>query len=419
MRYRLLVLAVLATPACSPGGSNAAPGTPTLRVAAGPDAGARLRTLLDTLRGPVRVLLEEGRYVLEPVPFSDPSCGNCTDASETVPATRALRLSGEDVTLEGAGAEATVLETRAGYGVLIEDCEGCALRGVTVTGGVRDPDGRATDAGVVVRASRAVVEDCVVRDNLGDSATVHTVVVGVAGVAVREGADLTLRRCRILRNSWDGVALYRDARARIEHNVVDGVDAASGARMGGGRGVGIGLTWNASATVEGNLVARYWKGIGVFVDARAEVRENAVEDVLTWGIAYWAAGDGAPVAVIERNVVYGTGACGVSVDRSSAVAEGADPGHLVGNALVDTGRDERYDGGEPYCYQRPIARHAVPAGFEIADNVVHDVRQPGEAWPVEETVDEASFRDSVAPLLEALRDRPALAGSRFLKDFGG
>jgi len=287
---------------------------------------------------------------------------------------------------------------------------------VTVTDGERDPDGRATDAGVVIRRGHVALSDCAVENNLGDSAVVHTVVVGVAGVGVREEGGLELTRCRIVRNSWDGVALYRGAHAVIRDNLIDGVDRASGGRMGGGRGVGIGLTWNARATVEGNHVTRYWKGIGVFVDARARVTENVVEDVLTWGLAYWAAGGGHPVAEIADNVVFRTGACGVIVDGATAAPD--DPGSLEGNIFVRTGQDPRYDPGEPYCAQRPIARHAVPAGFHVADNLIFDVRQPGDA-PREPVLDEAGFRAAAAPLVARLRDRPALRDARFLLFYDG
>lgn len=324
------------------------------------------------------------------------------------------------IVLEGDALDPSTvtLDTRASYGVLFDGCRGCTLRGVTVTGATRDPDGRATSAGVVVREGSVQLTDCRIAENLGDSAVIHGgVIAGVAGVAVRERGDLSLRNCEVTRNSWDGVALYRDARALITDNVIDGVDAASGARHGGGRGVGIGATWNARVVAEGNLVTRYWKGIGAFVDADAEIRENVVEDILTWGIAYWGAGGGQPVARIERNAVYRTGACGVSVERTGDPPS-TDPGHLRANLIVDTGRNEGYDSGEPYCWQRPIARHAVPEGFEIDGNFVHDVRQPG-AWPLEPVLDRAAFLDAAGPVLDALRARPALGRSAFLDAYPG
>ena len=401
--------------------TEADPAAPEIRLAAGPDAGPRLQALLDTLEGPATVVLEAGRYVLDPVPYTDPLCGNCQEATDTVPATRGLRLAGAGIALEGAGASAddVVIETRAGYGVLFDRCEACALRGITVTGGVRDPDGRATDAGVVVRGGPVTVESCAVRDNLGDSATVHAVVVGIAGVAVREDADLTLRGCRIVRNSWDGVALYRGARARIVENVIDGVDAAAGGAHGGGRGTGIGATWDARVEAVGNRVTRYWKGIGGFVDAEVDARENVVEHVLAWGLAYWGAGDGTPRAAFVRNAVHHTGACGVIVDRSSPVPEGDDPGRLVDNLFVRTGQNEAYDDGEPYCAQRPIARHAVPDGFEIEGNLVHDARQPGDA-PTDPTVESwDSFVEAATPVLDALRSHPPTLASELVDRVDG
>ena len=406
-----------------------------------------LQALLDTLTGPVVVELEAGDYHLEAVDFTDPSCGNCEDASEQVPATRGLRIRGADVHLRGASARETVIHTHAGYGILFDGCRSCSLVGVTVTDGVRDPDGRATDAGIVVRDSDVTVADCTIRDNLGDSAVVHSVVVGVAGVAVREDGDVTVERCRIERNSWDGIAAYRGARLKAMDNVVDGVDKASGASMGGGRGVGIGLTWDARGFIEGNLVTRYWKGIGVFVDAQAEITGNVVEDVLTWGIAYWGPDGGAPIAWIHDNVVFETGACGVSVDRTtpydrpsgprqagprqagpeqaaprqagdppdSGGLDGLDrggPGAIRDNVFVRTGQDERYDSGEPYCFQRPIARHNVPDGFIIEGNLVHDVRQPGEL-PFEPEVGAEDLRTQGRALLRFVSARPVLAASRF------
>jgi phosphohistidine phosphatase SixA len=380
-----------------------------------PSAPGILQQTMDGTRGPIRIVLAPGRYRLAPSPYTDPTCGNCTDPAETVPATVGLRVRGAGILIEGVHRDSVVIETHAGYGILFDGCADCVLRGVTVTAGARDPDGRATSGGVVVRHSRVVVEDCRIADNVGDSATVGAVVVGIAGVVGREGSDIRLRGCHLERNSWDGVALYRGARAVITDNVIDGVDRASGAVVGGGRGVGIGLTWDAHAVVERNLVRRYWKGIGAFLDADAEIRHNVVEDVLTWGLAYWGPEGSRPSAVMEENAVYITGACGASIER--VPEDGPPPGRLVGNAFARTGQDPRYDSGEPYCPQRPIARTAVPAGFEIADNAVHDSRQPGDG-PMEPELDRDGFRATIRPLLERLRDQPATAGSRFVREMG-
>lgn len=284
-----------------------------------------------------------------------------------------------------------------------------------MTGGVRDPDGRATNGAVVARDATLRIADCRIRDNVGDSATVASVVVGVAGIVGREGSELTIERCRIEGNSWDGIVLYRGADGVIRNNVVDGIESARGAHMGGGRGVGIGLTWNARAVVEGNLVRNYWKGIGAFVDADAVIRHNVVEDILTWGIAWWAAGDGGVRADIRENAVFRTGACGVML--AGPQAPSAEPGSFVGNLLVRTAQDPQYDSGEPYCSQEPIAAPRVPEGFSVSGNLLLDNRHPG-ADRAPEQLDGARFRSEAAAVLQRLREWEALRGSAFLRAYG-
>ena len=388
-----------------------------------------LRQVTDAIDAGAQIRLLPGRYVLAPVAFTDTTCGNCEDPSEDVPATYGLRISGDRIRLIADDPDSVVIETNAGYGILFEDCTGCELVGVTITGGARDPDGRATDAAIVVRNSDVVIRDCVIRDNLGDSAIVQSNTVGIAGIAGRENSYIDVEGCRIERNSWDGIALYRGARARIHDNVIDGVDKARGRQSGGGRGVGIGLTWDAQADVVGNLVTRYWKGIGVFVDASATIRENVVEDMLTWGIAFWSAERGAPVARITGNAIYQTGACGAMIAAeppADSAAGGRAPlgepvsragGRFTGNAIAQATQDERYDSGDPYCTQRPLALEHVPLSFVIRENLFFDNRQPGTA-PTVEQLDRAAFEAAVAPLIERLREFDATSGSAFVEEFG-
>ncbi|HSJ25703.1 MAG TPA: right-handed parallel beta-helix repeat-containing protein [Longimicrobiales bacterium] len=367
-----------------------------------------LQRAIAALGGSGTLHLAPGRYILQPSSWTDPSCGNCEDASESVPATLGMRITGRDVHIRGVHRDSVAIETRAGYGLLFEDCANCTLSGMTITGGIRDDDGRATSAGIVARRTSLTIEDCRISDNVGDSATVARTVVGIAGIAGREGSNVTVRNCAITRNSWDGIALYRGARAHIHDNVVDGVDKASGAVMTGGRGVGIGLTWDARAVVERNLVTRYWKGIGAFVEADADIRDNIVEDILTWGITLWGPSGATPSARIEGNVVYRTGACGVSVDRP---AGGPPAGTLRDNVVVRSGQAERYDSGEPYCWQRPIARHQVPESFVEGLNLLYDNRQPAEAGsappPLPELLHDR-FVERARPLTVRLAGYPAL-----------
>ncbi len=236
---------------------------------------------------------------------------------------------------------------------------------------MRDDDGRATDAAVVARRSSVTLERCRIADNLGAADLLRRNVVGIMGICGREGARLTVAECDIVRNSWDGIALYRDARATIHDCVVDGVDAARAAQRGGGRGVGIGVTWNARADIRRNLVRRYWKGIGVFVDGEAVVERNIVEDVLTWGITVWDADQGSPRVDVVENLVHGTGACGIAITLP-ADAEG---GRCVGNLVAATGQNEKYDSPDDYCAQCPIAVHAAPAGYLLAGNLCAENRR--------------------------------------------
>lgn len=434
-----LALTLVATAGCVSGrrGGAAADSTIQVRVsentvevrpAATPEMmGDLLERVTHAIHAGAEIHLAPGHYRLAPVAFTDSTCGNCQDPDEDVPATYGLRISGDRVRLVGDDADSVVIETNAGYGVLFDDCLNCELRGVTITNGARDPDGRATDAAVVVKNSDVVIRDCLLRDNVGDSATVMSTVVGIAGIVGRENSRVDVERCRIVGNSWDGIALYRGADARIHDNVIDGVDKAAGKRVGGGRGVGIGLTWDAKADVVGNRVTRYWKGIGVFVDADATVRENVVEDVLTWGIAFWSAAKGTPSARIEHNAVFGTGACGAMIAADPPADSGAveaaplgsaASGTFTGNAVAHAAQNERYDSGEPYCPQRPLALQHVPDGFTIGDNIYFDSRQPGDAWPTLDQLDRAAFVRAVRPLVARLRAWRATRASDFVKEFG-
>ena len=358
--------------------------------------------------------LSPGTYELIPEAYLDSSCGNCEDPSMPIPATAGLVVRGEGIKLVGSSQGEVIIRTHAGYGIVFEDCTDCLLTRVTITAGERDSLAEATNAAVVVKNSSVEIVDCVIRDNIGSPDLVRANVVGIAGIAGREGAEMEIRNNRIIRNSWDGIALYRGARAVIEDNIIDGVDLARGDEVGGGRGVGIGATWDADAVIRGNLVRRYWKGIGGFVDAQITVEENVVEHIATWGMTLWDAGEGRPSGFFLRNVVFDTGACGVSIVRDNAGLPF--PGRLVQNVIVQTGQDSRYDSGEPYCYQLPIAEHAVPPKFTISDNVFYRNRTQG-GQPAAADYPETGFRYRLQKAIVWLGDWKAPRESDFYKDF--
>lgn len=416
-RYQTTVLGLLAAGLLlAPAAGRAADTVITVAPAGTRVAGAQpdLKAALAKARDHTTIRLLPGDFTLSPSRYLESTCGNCEAESTRVEATVGLTVSGRGITIIGDTSQESVIHTRSGYGILFEDCQDCALVSVTVTDGERDPSANATDAAVVVKRSSVTIRDCTLRDNIGDSTVVKNTVVGIIGIAGREGAVITARGNRILRNSWDGIALYRGAQATIEGNVIDGVDLARGSTVGGGRGVGIGATWDAKASIRGNLVRRYWKGIGGFVDAQITVEENVVEHMAAWGLSLWDAGRGRPAGFFLRNVVYDTGACGMSIIRSS---EGPPfPGRCVQNVLVMTGQDPRYDSGEPYCFQKPIADHAVPPGYTIAGNLLHENRIQG-GGPSPDDVDGRAFSYRVNSVWERLSQWAPARESDFKKDF--
>ncbi len=363
-----------------------------------------------------RFVLEPGVYNIKSKRYRDETCGNCEEERTAIEASVGLTIAGMGVVLEGVGRspEDVVIHTGAGYGVLFQDCRDCVIRNIKITGGIRDADSRATSGAVVAKRSSVIVEDCLIEENVGDPSVIDKTVVGIIGIVGRRGADLTIRRNRIRRNSWDGIALYRGAIAQIEDNIIDGVDLARGRTAGGGRGVGIGVTWDAKALIRHNLVRRYWKGIGIFVDADCDVQENVVEEMLTWGIAYWDAGHGKPSARIARNIVFDTGACGISITRQD---EGdPPPGLCRDNLLMRTGQNPQYDNPDLYCRQMPVAVQARPDRFELGGNIFFENRRPG-AFLLNDDLTEPEFRERGGELMSRLSKIPALQGATCFSRF--
>jgi hypothetical protein len=261
----------------------------------------------DTIR------IAAGIHEASPESFVDPLCGNCLEQVTTVDATTGFRIVGKRLVLIGAGPTETTLITHVGYGIYIEDAGGTEIRDLAVTGGRRDNDGNATDAAIVVRHGDVSLRNLHLRDN-DDRAP--DVIVGIAGVAGREGAEIQIRDCRIANNGWDGICLYRGANAVICDNVIEK-----------GRGAGVGITWDAAALVLRNRVSGYWKGIGTFGFSRAVVRNNAVFDNLGWGVI--ATGDSYLEA--SNNVIVRNGNCGFAVWSEEC------RGIAVNNVIADNG----------------------------------------------------------------------------------
>jgi hypothetical protein len=266
--------------------------------------------------GDVIVVLP-GVYEAAPVEYVERLCGNCEEHRTEVHATRGFLVQDKGLHIVGSGPATTTLVTNAGYGFLFERSRGAYVSGLTITGGKRDLDGAATDAGVVVRESTVTLKGIEIADNTDRP---EEVVVGIGGVMGREGAEIFIIGCAIRNNGWDGVALYRGATAYIADNEISV-----------GRGAGVGITWDAAAVVLRNRISGYWKGIGTFGSSRAVVRNNAVFGNLGWGII----ATGTSFMEAANNVVARNGNCGLALWSDEAIVR------FTNNIVVENGwRDE-------------------------------------------------------------------------------
>ncbi len=264
------------------------------------------------------IVLKKGIYETCPTSYTEIICGNCEDPNTAVEATVGFHVKGKCLVIRGAARDSTILVTNAGYGILFEESYGSMLSDLTITGGIRDQDGNATDAGVVGMQCRVTIQNVRISNN---THRIDSVVVGIGGIFGRQGAELLIFNNEIINNGWDGIALYRGATAIIADNTIQQ-----------GRGAGIGITWDAAAIVYRNRVSQYWKGIGAFGDTRAVVKNNAVFDNLGWGIV----ATGSAFMAVENNTIFHNGNCGFAVWQETA------RGCLRNNIIMQNGWREEW-----------------------------------------------------------------------------
>jgi hypothetical protein len=251
-----------------------------------------LQIAIDFAKDGDKILIMTGTYEAHPDSYPEELCGNCEKHKTHVKASRGFMIKDKSLELVGSGMDETVLVTKAGYGVLFDHSRGSSIKDLKITGGVRDPDGNATDAGVVAKFSTVTIKGVKIA---GNTHQLEGVVVGIGGVFGREGSELFIGDNIIENNGWDGIALYRGANAYISDNLICE-----------GRGAGIGITWDATAIVYRNQISGYWKGIGTFGDSKAVIRNNAVYDNLGWGIII----TGNSFMEASNNVIARNGNCG-------------------------------------------------------------------------------------------------------------
>jgi len=300
-----------------------------------------LQPAIDSAADGDRLLIMPGTYEAHPDSYPEELCGNCEQHKTYVKTTRGFLIKDKALEIVGSGIDSTILVTRAGYGVLFEHSRGSIITNLTITGGVRDPDGMATDAGVVAKFSTVTVKNVKISDNTHQ---LEDVVVGIGGVFGRENSELFIMDNVIENNGWDGIALYRGANAYISDNEICD-----------GRGAGIGITWDATAIVYRNRISGYWKGIGTFGDSRAVVRNNAVYDNLGWGVI--ATGNSFMEA--SNNVITRNGNCGFAPWSQTA------RGTLINNIVTENGWRKEW-----VCPCVGIWMYGKPENFVISHNIV-------------------------------------------------
>lgn len=250
-------------------GTAATADAPLIPVPAGSD----LQAVMDAAPDGAILQLEAGSYRAAPQRYTDPLCGNCQEHATAVDASTGFVLRGKSLTLQGPSEGTATLQTKAGYGFFIEDAPQVTLERLTISEGVRDRDGRATDGAVVVRNSRVVIRHCTLGPNPVPAKLLRETIVGICGLVGREGAELFVSHTRIHGNTWDGIALYRGAMLE-----------ATDVQISDGRGVGIGITWDSQATVTRAEVSGYWKGIGSFGTSTATLTNCLVHTLRGWGL---------------------------------------------------------------------------------------------------------------------------------------
>jgi len=381
---------------------------PTIRITSTEE----LEKLFSNPQENINVKLASGVYELNFEIIIDSTCGNCENPDTLVLATAGLIISGMDIHISGPFDKTAVIKSNSGYGLYILNCKNCMIENLTITGGIRDSSEFATDAAIVVKNSNVIIRNNKITRNYGDQSLIKNNIVGIMGICGRENSNLQIYNNLISKNSWDGIALYRNSEAVIEENIIDGVHKAGSRIAQGGRGVGIGVTWNAKAVIRNNLVKRYWKGIGLFVDAEGTIEYNIIEDIITWGISLWDAGKGEPRGFINNNIIYNTGAMGTSITSSTD----NNPGFFKANIIVRTAQDSTYDSPDYYGYQCALAEHLVPKEFIIENNLFYNNRRSDPRLPDFDT-DLEKFENKLKIQKEWINKITILEDSDFYHDF--
>lgn len=304
------------------------------------ERGSNLQAVIDHASSGDTLLLGAKTFNATPTQFVDSLCGNCEDPLTNIQASYGFIIKDKALTIVGTDREKTRLVTNAGYGLFIVNSPGSIIRNLTITGGRRDADEWATDAGIVIRWSSVCIEDVDIRDNTHRDLTV----VGIGGVIGREGSEIRIVNCSIINGGWDGVALYRGASATVTDCLIKD-----------GRGAGIGVTWDATCVAYRNEVTGFWKGIGSFGSSTLIARNNYVHNNLGWGMV----GTGQSYLEAINNVIYHNGNCGIAPWSTEA------RGRIINNIITENGWREQW-----VCPCVGVWNYGDWAKWEFGHNIV-------------------------------------------------
>ncbi len=338
--------------------------------------------LLDLLEDPidfVDVVLAPGEYH-----FDDPELISERMAAQGY----ALRLSGERLNFgaEKAGTVKIIVEAR--HGLRFERCNHCSMNNLDfLVKPAFNPIDTLSFVSIVNSDADILTSTFQLDAPLpSDPSDAESLVIALeAG----EGGRVSIKGNRFSAFNGSSVVVGADARATLRDNLIDGsldvntdtTRVAPGTRPRArvrGESTAVLLKDNATGQLKNNLIKRCYKGVGIRDNADGIVKDNIIEHITTWGVALWQTGDQSPVGMIQHNIIYHTGACGAMI---SVTGFEDDLGLFNDNLLVKTGQDERLDAAELFCYQSPLAGHAVPEGFEISGNIMYANRSGDETLP--------------------------------------
>jgi len=359
------------------------------------ERGSNLQASIDYANDGDTLIIGAKTFLATPVDFIDSLCGNCVEQRTFANASYGFIVKDKSLYLIGVDKKKSIIETAAGYGLFFLNSPNSHIKNLTITGGRRDPDGNATDAGIVVRNSKVHIYNLNIVNN---NHQLDSVIVGIGGIIGREGAEIIIENCTIDNNSWDGIALYRGAWALITDCLIKD-----------GRGAGIGVTWDATCMAYRNIVSGYWKGIGAFGTSWVVAHNNAVIDNLGWGII----ATGKSHMDVANNVINNNGNCGVATWSTDS------RGRIINNIITNNGWKEEWA-----CPCVGVWNHGDWAKWEFANNVVWNNKEGNYEGIWEQTningnlsVD-PRFADEQVYILQS--DSPAIdSGHQEISDIDG